>query len=61
MREVKQLKAVIFDMDGTLLNTLDDLMDSMNHVLAQNGYPTRNLEEIRSYMNTLSLFDYENK
>lgn len=50
MREVKQLKAVIFDMDGTLLNTLDDLMDSMNHVLAQNGYPTRNLAEIRSFV-----------
>ena len=32
-------KAVLFDMDGTVLNTLDDLTDSMNHVLAQFGFP----------------------
>src|SRR5208337_5431507 len=32
-------KAVLFDLDGTLLDTLDDLGDSMNAVLAANGYP----------------------
>jgi phosphoglycolate phosphatase len=32
-------KAVLFDLDGTLLDTLDDLGDSMNAVLAAHGYP----------------------
>lgn len=32
--------AVIFDLDGTLLNTLDDLADSCNFVLAEKGFPT---------------------
>lgn len=34
-----KIKAVIFDLDGTLLNTLDDLADSMNRVLTGMGYP----------------------
>jgi phosphoglycolate phosphatase len=38
--------AVLFDLDGTLLDTLDDLGDSMNAVLAARGYPTH---PIRSY------------
>ena len=33
-------KLIIFDLDGTLLNTIDDLADSMNYVLQQNEYPT---------------------
>lgn len=41
---------VIFDMDGTILNTLGDLTDSMNHVLSANGFPTREEREIRSYL-----------
>ncbi|WP_227017870.1 HAD family hydrolase [Sinanaerobacter chloroacetimidivorans] len=47
-----QLKydTVIFDLDGTLLNTLDDLADSVNTVLEQEGYMTRNLEEIRAFV-----------
>ena len=40
-------KAVLFDMDGTLLDTLEDLRDSTNHVLRQMGYPERSLEEMR--------------
>lgn len=41
---------VIFDMDGTILNTLGDLTDSMNHVLAANGYPTKPESEVRGYL-----------
>ncbi|WP_312942591.1 HAD family hydrolase [Oscillibacter sp.] len=41
------LKAVIFDLDGTLLNTLDDLTDAANHVCVQNGWPTFTTGEIR--------------
>ncbi|MBI5559464.1 MAG: HAD family hydrolase [Deltaproteobacteria bacterium] len=33
------VKAIIFDLDGTLLNTLDDLADSMNRVLFAMGFP----------------------
>ena len=43
-------KLVIFDLDGTLLNTLEDLMDSVNFALERQGYPLRNLEEIRSFV-----------
>ena len=32
-------KAVIFDLDGTLLNTLGDLADAANRVLTQRGFP----------------------
>ena len=38
---------LLFDLDGTLLNTLEDLKDATNHVLAVHGYPQRSLEEIR--------------
>lgn len=43
-------KAVIFDMDGTILDTLDDLAGSVNHSLVLFGYPTRSREEIRSFL-----------
>ena len=39
---------VIFDLDGTLLDTLDDLMDATNHALAQLGYPARTRKEVES-------------
>ena len=38
---------VIFDLDGTLLDTLEDLKDAVNAALEQSGYPQRTLEEIR--------------
>ena len=40
----------LFDMDGTLLDTLEDLQDSVNHVLTAHGYPERTLEEVRSFV-----------
>lgn len=40
-------KLIIFDMDGTILNTLNDLMDAVNYALKLNGYPLRNYEQIR--------------
>jgi len=39
-------KAVLFDMDGTVLDTLDDLRDSMNYSLAHFGYPERSREHV---------------
>lgn len=40
-------KAVIFDLDGTLLNTIDDLGDSVNYVLKKHNYPTFSIEEYK--------------
>lgn len=38
---------VIFDMDGTLLNTLDDIADGVNYILEQYRYPRKTLDEVR--------------
>ena len=38
---------IIFDLDGTLLNTLEDLKNSVNHALSVMGFPTCTLEEVR--------------
>ena len=43
-------KLIIFDLDGTLLNTLDDLADSTNLVLEHFNYPKRTKEEVRSFV-----------
>lgn len=47
---MKELKAVIFDLDGTLLDTLDDLADATNATLAHFGYPARTREEVRAFV-----------
>ena len=43
-------KAVIFDLDGTLLNTLTDLYNSVNYALGSFGFPERTIDEIRSFV-----------
>ncbi len=43
-------KAAIFDLDGTLLNTLDDLHGSVNHTLEEYGFAPRGRQEIRSFL-----------
>ena len=43
-------KLVIFDMDGTILNTLEDLADALNYVLAQSNYPGHTIEEVKQYV-----------
>ena len=40
-------KTYLFDMDGTLLDTLADLAAAVNHTLAQYGYPQRTVEQVR--------------
>lgn len=43
-------KLAIFDMDGTILNTLTDLSNSLNYSLQKCGYPKRSLDEVRSFV-----------
>lgn len=43
-------KAIIFDLDGTILDTLDDLMLSVNYALNSYNLPIRTKEEIRSFV-----------
>ena len=44
------IRAVIFDMDGTILNTLEDLTDSINVALNKFGMPLRGIDEVRSFV-----------
>lgn len=44
------VNAVIFDLDGTLLNTLEDLRDSCNHALEKFGFPARTTDEVRQFV-----------
>lgn len=41
---------VIFDLDGTLLNTLEDLADSVNYALKEHNCPERTYDEVRSFV-----------
>lgn len=43
-------KAVIFDLDGTLVNSIEDLGDSMNMVLANHNYPTHSYETYENFI-----------
>ncbi len=44
------IDTVIFDMDGTLLDTLEDLKESTNSVLKKMEFPTRTKEEIKNFV-----------
>lgn len=41
---------ILFDLDGTLLNTLEDLTDSVNYALAQYDCPPRTVEDVRNFI-----------
>lgn len=41
---------ILFDLDGTLLYTLEDLADSINHTLSEYNQPTLSLEQVRQYI-----------
>ena len=44
------MTAILFDLDGTLLDTLEDLTDATNAALSHFGYPTRTIEEVRRFV-----------
>ncbi len=41
------IKTILFDLDGTLLNTIDDLADAANYICAENGWPTHTAAEYK--------------
>lgn len=43
-------KGIIFDLDGTLLNTLGDLTNAVNHVCVKFGFETHSVDEVRSFV-----------
>lgn len=48
--EKPAFKAVVFDLDGTLLDTLDDLTDAANTVLSMRGFPARTKDEMKIFV-----------
>lgn len=47
---MKKYNTVIFDMDGTLLDTLEDISDSINHVFKTFGFPCRKTSDVRRFL-----------
>ena len=43
-------RLIVFDLDGTLINSLEDLADSANHVLEQHGFPTHPVDAYRYFV-----------
>ncbi len=50
MRSNQKFQAIIFDLDGTLLDTLADIGDSVNGMLAERGYPDHGLDDYRRFI-----------
>lgn len=44
---VRRYDTVIFDLDGTLMDTLEDLADAVNEILRRNNYPVRAIQHVR--------------
>lgn len=47
---MKNINTIIFDLDGTLLNSLGDLHACINHTIRHFGYPERSIDEIKSFV-----------
>jgi len=47
---MSQIKAILFDLDGTLIDSVTDLANSVNHTLAELSMPLHTIEEIRSFV-----------
>lgn len=43
-------KCIVFDMDGTILDTLEDLTDATNYALRMHGYPEHTIDEVRFFV-----------
>ena len=49
-KESSMTDTVIFDLDGTLLDTLEDLTDSVNHAMETFGFPVHTIDEVRTFV-----------
>ena len=47
---MKKYDTVVFDLDGTLLDTIDDLSDSVNFALSEEGFACRTVSEVKSFV-----------
>ena len=50
VRFMKNIKYIIFDMDGTLLDSLTDLQNTLNYCFRKVGFQERTYEEVRSFV-----------
>ena len=50
LSRAKDFQAIIFDLDGTLLDTLQDLADSMNGALSHFGFPVHELDKYKYFV-----------
>lgn len=47
---VEAIRAIVFDLDGTLIDSRGDIVQAVSHVLAEQGFPPRSAEEIVSFV-----------
>jgi len=50
MNKEKRYRLVIFDMDGTILNSLEDITDSINEILNRNSMPSHTIKEVQYFV-----------
>lgn len=44
------VKLLVFDMDGTILDTIEDITNAVNYILAKNNFPLRSLSEVKAFV-----------
>ena len=48
--DTKKYQAFVFDMDGTIVSSIEDIGDAVNYSLAFHGLPTRRMEEFPAFL-----------
>ena len=50
LKTIIMIKGVVFDLDGTLANSIEDIADSMNQVLTEQGFPTHDYATYKTFV-----------